>query len=310
MNKKRDENVVCKTEEQLKQETLARAERQARLDAQKPPQSPLKRKWDNYWYHYKWHTAGICALAIAVFYFVQSVVFQVRPDISVVFASSSYVAQERIDALRAAIEGAIADFNGDGKVLAQLDFIYLTSAAPTGEGADATGAGINGAAGGGDDATDETAGARDGSPAPGLGLGMAADPQIEQASAMKLMAVTAAGSTPLYLVDDGMYEYLARMANPAEYDGDEPAPQAGGGELYSMFEPLDGMPGATGPLSDRLPISATSLADAPGCGELGGFTFALRPQGAGKAEALAYRNFCLDFLKSVANGQRRAARGE
>ncbi|MDR1060832.1 MAG: hypothetical protein LBL83_06410 [Clostridiales bacterium] len=326
MKKKRaDENVVYKTEEMLKQEALKRVAEEARIEAAQPPLSPKRKKWDNYWYHYKWHTIGGAALAVLVIYFVQSVVFQVKPDITIVFASSAYVPQESIDALCAAVESGISDRNGDGKVLVQADFTYL----PTVPGADVQGAdGAGGAdAAGGADSADAADGAGSGSAgdqawagaeagagaAAGTGAeaeadifagGMAADPQMEQASIMKLMAVTAAGADPLYLVDDALYNYFARMAAPTEYDGEgQPLPSDGGDiEQYSMFEPLDGVAGASGPLGDRLPLEATSLFGEPGCEQLGGFSFALRPPSNGKDETVSYQSFCLEMLKSVATG--------
>jgi hypothetical protein len=313
--KRADENVVYKTEEMLKRETLERAAEEARLEALRPPVSPRKKKWDNYWYHYKWHTIGGSILAVLVIYFVQSVVFQVKPDISIVFASSAYVPQESIDALCAAVESEIQDFNGDGKVVVQADFTYLPSVPGAGasESAGAAGGdpGIAGAgAAGGSDAATESAGAAGGDPAAAqmdgaLTGAMAADPQMEQAAVMKLMAVTAAGADPLYLLDDDLYGYFARMAAPTEYDGDaSPMPAEPGAEAeeYSIFETLGGIAGAEGPLGDRLPIARTALAGEPGCELLGGFAFSLRPPANSKDETVQYHGFCLDLLKSLAPG--------
>lgn len=233
-----------KTEEQLKQEAKRRAEEQAKLDALKPPPSPQKKKADNFWYHYKWHTiAAAVVVALAVF-FVRDVVLSTDPDATILFVTNTPVSQETQDALQAILVEQGIDGNGDGEVSILVDYIYTPPALP--EGAEAQ-----------DD--------------PSAAMAAGAD----YAGSMKLTTVVAAGVDLLYLLDDGMVAHFETMALSSEVDGDgnvireEPR----GDEILQIFEALD-IPGAQGAL---LPVSATILADYPACEPLMDMYFALRP---------------------------------
>ncbi|MDR3120270.1 MAG: hypothetical protein LBU58_02880 [Clostridiales bacterium] len=321
-DKKGGEPVVYKTEEMLKQEAIARAAEEARLEAQLPPKSPLQKKLDNYWYHYKWQTFAACAALILVVFFIRDTVFRVQPDLTLVVATSQYVTQDAADALQAALESGATDRNGDGRVSFLLDLIYLPSAIipdPAGGGgaAEPSAEGAAGAAGAVSQTDEAAAGAAgavsqaDEAAAAQAGFAsQSVDPEMEQASVMKLMAITSAAADPLYLVDDALYAYFAQMADPTEYDMEGnpvPASSADGGAgaegaqngPFSIFDPLSGIAPATGPLLDRLRLADTELADAPGCETLGDLTFALRPAANAKEKTVAYHAYCAELLKTL-----------
>ena len=103
--------------------------------------------------------------------------------------------------------------------------------------------------------------------------------QMDYASVMKLTTVMAAGMDPLFLVDDSTYDYLSGMAGE---DG------AGG-----LFSPLDGIPGALG---DRLPLSATLLAENPALDRQMDLTFCLREKPGASDKETAYLAYCRELL--------------
>lgn len=254
-----------KTEAQLKEEALLRAEQQAKIDALKPPPSPKKKKADNFWYHYKWHTiAGVAVLALVAFFF-RDVVLSTDPDATILFTTRTPVAQETLDALQIALEAVAPDGNGDGKVSILIDYIYLAPA-------------------------QDTQSVSDGQAAEGM---LAAE--SDYASTMKLATVVAAGVDNLFLVDQGMVAHFEQMMLESDVDeaGNVTRAEPQGDEIYHMFETLD-LPGAEGPL---LAVSATALAEAPGCEALADFYFALRPVLNEKKPAS--HNYGLDLLHSL-----------
>lgn len=221
---------VYKTEEMLKQEARERFEEEARLEALKPPQSTRKKKIDNFIYHYKWQTAAIVIGALLAALFLRDTLFRPKPDMMLIIATSRYIPEYETAALQTALEKHMGDFNGDGKVLLSLDPIYLPlEAIPGGSGGGGRELGSDSYGGGAD--ADGGADAADGG-SDGAGAGGSeerggvlnemmpgADPQLIQASMMKLMAVISSATDPLYLLDDEMYRYLTEMAGASQGDG-------------------------------------------------------------------------------------------
>lgn len=179
MPKKSQPPQVYKTETQLKEEAAVKkaAEAEAEAAVQK---SELQKKHENFWYHYKWHTiAGVFAAFMLIF-FVKDTVFRLRPDATVVIVTNSYLVDGEIENLSSVLEGYATDFNGDKKIVISTDFISL----PSVEG--------------------ET----------GQNKTQVLDPtggQQDMANAMKLMAVLAANSDPIYLLDEAAYNYISNM---------------------------------------------------------------------------------------------------
>lgn len=113
-----------KTEEQLKREARAQKEQEAAA-ARKTPKSDGQKKWENFWYHYKWHAVAAVSVLILGVFFVNDVVFRAVPDLTVVMVTGEYYEQEKLDSLARVMGEAAGDYNGDGKVLANVDFILI-----------------------------------------------------------------------------------------------------------------------------------------------------------------------------------------
>jgi len=283
-SKNEAEQPVYKTEETLKREARARLEEQEKLRAAIKPESERKKKYDNFLYHYKWHTIAVVAGVILLAFFLRDTLFRTSPDLTLIIATARYVSQAETDGLQAALKKYMPDLNGDGKISVQFDSIYLPLTALTGEGAqegDAFSAAMSGA-----------------------------DPEMIQASMMKLMAITAAWSDPLYLLDDAMYDYLAGMSGvelPESAESEtEPAGAAksrespadpGGGAL---FVTLGQIPAAFGYFGDRLSIDDTLIISEPDCEMLGDLSFSLRPAPNEKQKSVEYQEYCKRLLESLA----------
>jgi len=83
----------------------------------------FKKKWENYWYYYKWHTfAAIFILFLAAF-FVKDLVFAEKFDITVTIAVQGSVFDDQQQNLKANFEKYAEDINGDGKVNVGLNII-------------------------------------------------------------------------------------------------------------------------------------------------------------------------------------------
>lgn len=83
-----------------------------------------QKKWENYWYYYKWHTiVGIVALLVIV-YTVYDKVTYIKPDFeidAVTDCGFSYNSADTI-ANSLASSGALDDINGDGKIKASVSY--------------------------------------------------------------------------------------------------------------------------------------------------------------------------------------------
>ena len=291
------EAPAFKTEEMLKQEARERIAEQEKLQAA-IPRSERRVKYENFMYHYKWHTIAIAAAVIFALFFIKDTLFRVKPDITIVVATARYFSSDESDALIAAVAKHINDFNGDGKIVVQLDPINVPSAAAI----------VNSRA---NAAAPESSAPATGVPESGTpesgGLMAGVDPEMEQASIMKLMAIVSAWSDPLFLTDDPLYDYLLRMSAPSEPDaaaGQTPQGSQGNARTAadsSLFVSLGGIPGASGAFGDRLAVKDTLLMDEPGCDELGDLSFSLRPPANEKQRSVSYQEFCMSLLKAIFN---------
>ncbi|MDD3692390.1 MAG: hypothetical protein PHX02_00590 [Oscillospiraceae bacterium] len=80
-----------------------------------PPKTP-RGKFENYWYHYKWHTIAAVAISIVLTVMIWQLVTRDDPDYRLVIATDSYFSQQAVDKLEAAFEAYGRDIDGDGKV--------------------------------------------------------------------------------------------------------------------------------------------------------------------------------------------------
>lgn len=88
------------------------------------PKTP-KGKWENYWYHYKWHTLGAITAAIVLTVLIVQMVTKEKPDYELVVVTKNAVLQETLDHMEAALEQYGRDLNGDGQVDVRIQNIWL-----------------------------------------------------------------------------------------------------------------------------------------------------------------------------------------
>lgn len=264
MKKKQESTAYFKTEDQLKEEAKRRAAEQARMQALKPQPSAKKKKADNFWYHYKWHTVGGILALLLIAFFAKDVIFRTDPDATIILATSRAMPMEATEALQTALEAVAWDYNGDGKVSIAVDAIYMP--VDTGEAAETE------------------------SGEAGIDVGG----QSDYASVMKLTTVVAAAMDPIYLLDDDLYAYMLQMAAGSEQDDEgNIVPNAPTEEdAFAIFERLEVAGGDV-----RIPFAATAMADNAQLAPLAGAGFSLRIQTGDKNTD--YQDYCRSLLEAL-----------
>lgn len=92
-----------------------------------PPQQPQtpKGKWQNFWFYHKWHVlAGAAAILVAVILIVQAVT-RPREDYHLTIVTTAYIPESAVELLEQDLAKAGKDLNGDGKVLVQVESLFL-----------------------------------------------------------------------------------------------------------------------------------------------------------------------------------------
>lgn len=80
-----------------------------------------KEKWKNWWDYHLWHVViGIIAAALVI-YFIVEAVSNVKPDYQIAIMTDTMLPTGISDALGTALEAYADDFNGDGKVVVQVN---------------------------------------------------------------------------------------------------------------------------------------------------------------------------------------------
>lgn len=98
---------------------------QSREYAEAPKPKTLKKKAENYWYHYKWHTiVGFIILTFGA-YLVYDAVSREKYDATVTLALSGYIAPEVQTALEEQLELYVPDFDGDGNPNVMVNAIQM-----------------------------------------------------------------------------------------------------------------------------------------------------------------------------------------
>jgi hypothetical protein len=255
--KKKKEEFVSYTETELKEAALKRQAELAATLAKRKPLTPRQAKISNFWYHYKIHMIGGLIVLALLAIFVRDIVFRVEPDVNIELATSGYIGSDTIDTLQTALAAVLTDRNGDGRVVVSISPTQISAAVISPE-------------------TAATAPAD-----PIIANPMGGDAEADYANIMKFTAIIATYDDPLYLVDDGVYDFLMRMGT---YDD---------GSVESMFTEHTGLPGAEG---EKLPFAATSLADVPGLEYLDGLSFCIRENTKTDEKDLAYYQYCEELL--------------
>lgn len=89
------------------------------------PKTP-KGKWENYWYHYKWHTIAAVAIVLVLAVIIGQMVTRDPSDYTLVLVTEKAVTQSALDRLAAELEAAGADLDGDGKVEVAIDSLIMS----------------------------------------------------------------------------------------------------------------------------------------------------------------------------------------
>ena len=90
-------------------------------------QAELKKKRDNYWYYYKWHTLAGAFILLVLIVTVTQCAHRVNPDVNILMVTGKTLMS---DDTQAALEKDLAryadDLNGDGKRVASITPIDLS----------------------------------------------------------------------------------------------------------------------------------------------------------------------------------------
>lgn len=83
------------------------------------PKTP-KEKWQNYWYHFKWHTIGAIALIAVISVMVVQCASRESYDFITVVYTHTAIESGRIEKMEEYIEKYAEDIDGDGKVSVEV----------------------------------------------------------------------------------------------------------------------------------------------------------------------------------------------
>lgn len=83
------------------------------------PKTP-KGKWENYWYHYKWHTIGALFIVVVLAITIGQMVNRDDPDYTIMLVTENGVPEGAVQRFAAELEAVGRDLDGDGKVEVQV----------------------------------------------------------------------------------------------------------------------------------------------------------------------------------------------
>lgn len=97
---------------------------------------PLKKKWENFWYYYKWHTIALIFVIILAGYTIRDAVTKVNYDFNIDIIGSAALPFESTDKISQALEksGAVADNYSDGKINVLTGLISVPAKGETTDG--------------------------------------------------------------------------------------------------------------------------------------------------------------------------------
>lgn len=117
-------------------ESLSNAAKLLKAMGEKNPESeqehediPLAKGkwWENFWYHYKWHTIAIAFVTVFLVVSITQLVSKETPDVYVMYAGPHYINSDKNTAVRNAVRQVMSeDYNGDGEkgvMLTDLTFM-------------------------------------------------------------------------------------------------------------------------------------------------------------------------------------------
>ncbi len=72
--------------------------------------------WENYWYHYKWHTLGGLFVIFLISITIFDMTSNVKSDIDIALVSPKYLDVQTLNSMEEELEKISGDYNGDGEV--------------------------------------------------------------------------------------------------------------------------------------------------------------------------------------------------
>lgn len=96
----------------------AMEEKESQSSGQEHQDIPLDKgsRWENFWYHYKWHTIFIIFISVFLIIGVGQLLSRETPDVYFMYAGPEYINSEKNLAIRNAVKQVMSeDFNGDGE---------------------------------------------------------------------------------------------------------------------------------------------------------------------------------------------------
>lgn len=97
------------------------------------PEQPktFGKKWENYWYHYKWQTFGVVFAVVLLVVGIGQVLGKNEPDYHIALVSDVYIPDTAVDKIQTAFQKYGRDVDGDGKVEVQVEKLDLSSQDPS-----------------------------------------------------------------------------------------------------------------------------------------------------------------------------------
>lgn len=101
-------------------------ERERYINEQTRPKT-FRKKWENYWYHYKGVTIAGAAAVVLLAFFINDTLFAVKPDLTVYLGCEYNVSYEVTDILETRLAEYIEDYNGDGNTVVSVVAVAMST---------------------------------------------------------------------------------------------------------------------------------------------------------------------------------------
>lgn len=100
------------------------SEEELRPNPPPQPQTP-KGKWQNFWFYHKWHVLAGAAITLVAAILIVQAATRPREDYHLTIVTSSYIPESAVELLEQDLARVGKDLNGDGKVLVQVESLFL-----------------------------------------------------------------------------------------------------------------------------------------------------------------------------------------
>ncbi len=82
---------------------------------------PPKKKWQNFWYYFKWHTIASTFFIIVLIITIRSCATKINPDLKILFLSSTYISEADINIFQKNISLYVDDYTTNNKVETEIN---------------------------------------------------------------------------------------------------------------------------------------------------------------------------------------------